>query len=350
MDWHRSMRQTPRFYRVDPVSWRDVEPLDTVSGCKVTRDLESDGRESAQLTFDGMLVGEMWVRCYVDCEQDGTSERVPIGTWLVQSPKRNLGSSVSEVSAVAYSSLHVLREERLPVLWHAAAGSHCVDEARNVCERYGTAPVLASKGNTRLADHYVAPNGKTALDVARVLANAASMDVGVDAMGRVTIHPSPKPESLLPSWTFRDDERSIMEPGVGEELDWYDVPNVCEVVAGNIVGRASNDDPASILSTESRGRRVVMRVENPEELKAGATQELADLIAQRRLQEACATEHTLEVPHGLCPLKLGDGAEVDWRAMGLRMVGQVVRQQVDVTTGVSIVSTIKAKSGRWGVQ
>ena len=350
MDWHRSMKQTPRYYLVNQNSWRDLEPLDTVVGCKTTRDIESELRESAQLTFDGQLVGEFWVRCYLDCEQDGRVERVPIGTWLVQTPTRKMDGRVSEVNAVAYSPLHVLREERVPVLWHAPKGSTCVDMARQVCERFGVAPVIASKANIRLDRHYIAPNESTALDVARTLAAAAGMEVGVDAMGNVTITPYQSPEALLPTWTFRDDEKSIIEPDVDEELDWYQIPNVCEVITGTTIGRAVNDDPSNILSTVSRGRRVVLRIENPDELKSGATQELADRVAAKRRSAACSMERTLNIVHGICPLKLGECAEVDWRAMDLRMLGRVTRQELDMSTGVSIRSTIKTESGRWGVQ
>lgn len=344
------MGQTPRYYLVNQDSWRDAEPLDSVTGCKATRDTSSEARESAQLTFDGPLRGEFWVRCYIDCEQDGGSERVPIGTWLVQTPTRRMDGRVSEVSAVAYSPLHVLREERVPVLWHAPAGGYCADLARQVCEEYGVAPVVASRSAARLAEHYVAPAGATALEVARTLASAAGMDVSVDALGRVTIQPVQEPSALLPSWTFRDDERSIIEPDADEELDWYSIPNVCEVVSGDFIGRAVNDDPSNMLSTQARGRRVVLRVEDPDELKSGANQELADLVAAKRLSEACSLERTVQVSHGLCPLRAGQCAEVDWRAMGLRIVGLVTRQEIDVATGATVRSTIKSESGRWGAK
>lgn len=349
MDWHRSMRQTPRYYRVDPVSWRDVEPLGTVVGCKVTRDVSSDARESAQLTFDGPLAGEMWVRCYVDCEQDGRTERVPIGTWLVQTPSRKLDGKVSEVSAVAYSSLHVLREERVPVLWHAAAGSYCVAAAAQVCEQYGVAPVLKAQGQARLESHYVAPADQSALDVARTLAHAGGDEIAVDAMGRVSFEPMQNPLALLPTWTFRDDGDSIILPDAAEHLDWYSLPNVCEVVEGDIIGRAVNDDPSSQFSTVSRGRRVVLRVIGADEMKGGATQELADVVAAKRLAEACGLERTVEVSHGFCPLRAGGCAALEWRAMGLSITGLVRRQEIDVTTGVTVRSTVVSESERWGV-
>ncbi|MBR1445501.1 MAG: hypothetical protein IJ586_00230 [Alloprevotella sp.] len=345
MDWTRSMRQVPRYFRVNPASWLDAEPLDTVTSCKTTRERDSEVRESASLSFDGMLDEEFWVRCYVDCTQDGTTERVPIGTWLVQTPRRTIGT-VSDVSAVAYSSLHPLRENHLPVLWHAPAGSNCAELARQVCETYGVAPVLASRSNARLAQNFVAGHKQSALEVARALASAADMDVSVDALGRVTISPVQQSFAMLPQWTFRDDGQSILENGAEEEFDWFDVPNVCEVVSGDLVGRAElpSEEP---MSEARRGRRVVLRVENPDELKSGATQELADLVAEMRLREACATERTIRATHGLCPLRAGECAEVDWSAHGLSMRGIVERQEIDVETGMRIASTIKSESGRW---
>lgn len=348
MDWHRSMRQTPRYCEVDPASWRDVRVLDSVVSCKVTRDVDGDTRESAQITFDGPLSGEMWVRCYLDCEQDGKAERVPVGTWLVQTPSRKLDGKVSEVSAVAYSALHPLREEKPPVLWHAAMGSDCALAASQLCEDYGVAPVIRSGSSTRLADHYVAPVGSSALEVARTLAAAAGDEVSVDAMGNVVLEPVTASLAMLPSWTFRDDRESIILPDATEHLDWYSLPNVCEVVEGDIIGRAVNDDPSSMLSTVSRGRRVVLRVEGADELKSGPTQEMADLVASRRLAEACGLERTVEVSHGFCPLRAGECAELDWRAMGLKVTGRVRRQEIDVATGVTVRSTIVSESERWG--
>ena len=41
-DWTSSMQQTFEYYTVDPLSWMDVEKLDNIESCTITRDSDNE--------------------------------------------------------------------------------------------------------------------------------------------------------------------------------------------------------------------------------------------------------------------------------------------------------------------
>lgn len=346
-DWARPMRQEVSFFEVDPRTFRDVRRMDEVLSCTVTRDSGSDTLESAVLSFDRLFLGEMWVRCYLTATQDGASERHPMGTWLVQTPSRTLDGRASEVSAAAYSVLHPLREAMPPVGWSLPVGANCAEHAAACCSN-GPAPVVGSPAAVLLSEPYVAPLDASWLSTASALAAPAGMQVAFDRMGTVHVVPKSPARSLAHVWEFADDGSSVLLPDATESDDWYGTYNVVTVVCGGVVGRAVNDDPASPASTVSRGREVELRVEDPDELKAGCTQEEADMAARLRLQEESAKERTITISHGYCPVSLGDCVRVSYRSLGLEGDAVVTRQVIELAVGVTVETTAVAVRRLWG--
>lgn len=346
IDWTAPMQQVLAYYEVDPVTWRDIRQIDTVVSCTVTRDSSTPTLESARFAIDGEPMGEGWVRCYLDATQDGQEERVPVGTWIVQTPIRKLDGRVEELSAIAYSVLHPLREAMPPVGFSLPTGADCAEQAAS-CLEHGPAPVQGCNGGTKLSEPYVAPISASWLDVACTLAASAGLTVGFDGTGTIHLTPSTPASALLPTWSFRDDESSILLPEASDSDDWYGMPNVCTVVCGHMVGRAVNDDPGSAVSTVSRGREVELRVTDPKELKEGCTQEEVDLAARMRLQEASCMERAVVISHGFCPVGLGNCIDLDYRAMRLAGNAVVTRQVVELSTGVKIDTTAALKQQMW---
>ena len=41
IDWTKSMQQTFEFYKVDPLTWKDLEPLDKIEKQTINRDRDS---------------------------------------------------------------------------------------------------------------------------------------------------------------------------------------------------------------------------------------------------------------------------------------------------------------------
>ena len=42
MDWNASMQQTFEYYKIDPITWRDVELIDDIISCSISRDSNAE--------------------------------------------------------------------------------------------------------------------------------------------------------------------------------------------------------------------------------------------------------------------------------------------------------------------
>lgn len=114
IDWSASMQQTFEFYEVDPVSWRDRKPLNNIKSCTINRDPEAETLGSA--TFDVTeSVGECYVRVYLIATQGDITEKIPLGTYLVQTPTSTFDGRVRNVSMDAYTPLLELKEKYPPI-------------------------------------------------------------------------------------------------------------------------------------------------------------------------------------------------------------------------------------------
>lgn len=349
MDWTGNMALSFEYMLVDPATWMDVGVLDTVSSCHITRDLEMDTLGQATFQIADLDDGERWIRCYMDAEQGRQRERVCLGTFLVQTPRKTSDGMATFMECTAYTPLHVLAEAKPNSGYALRSGADCVGAARSVCEGHGLAPVVAPDGYSAvLDDHYVAPSDASWLDVAKTLLASAGMKMDVDPYGRIVFAPDMPAYAMSPSWTFRDDETSIILPDVSEEMDWYGLPNVCVVsTPSGIVGRAENADPSSRLSTASRGREVTLKVDDPDELRAGCTQAKADAVALRRLRENSVMERTANVSHGYCPVTIGDLVRVEAPSLSLIVDAQVVKQEMELGTAIKVDATLKCREELW---
>ena len=348
MDWTGSYDVSFSYMLVDPLSWADDQEIGAVASCAITRDLDMETLEQATFEIADADDGERWIRCYADVGQDGISERVCLGTFLVQTPRRSDDGKFSKLDCTAYSSLHVLAEAKPNAGYALARGSNCVDAARQICEQHGMAPVVYAESDRVLDDHYVAPSDASWLDIAKTLLAAAGMKVETSPWGEVVFAPDVPGYALSPTWTFRDDETSILLPEVSEERDWYGLPNVCVVTTpSGIVGRAENADPTSRISTAYRGREVTLKIDDPDELRAGCSQEIADAYALRMLREASCIERSATIRHGYCPARAGDVVTVNAPDMSLNMDALVKRQEVELSTAFTVTSTLAVREELW---
>ena len=79
------MSQTFEFYIVDPISWKDTTPLNQIKSCSISRDEETQTLGSATIDTTEVL-DECYVRVYLVVGQNGSTEKVALGTFLVQTP------------------------------------------------------------------------------------------------------------------------------------------------------------------------------------------------------------------------------------------------------------------------
>ena len=273
MNWNEGFSASYTYAIVDPVTWRDIETHDLVSGnvMKTT----SGTMESAdiEITEDP---AEEWVRIYLNATQGYDGAKEALFTGLLQTPTTEWEGTRKTHKANCYSVLKPANDVLLPRGWYAPAGA---SGARLAAELLGigAAPAEYADASPTLASTLIAESKETNLSMARKILDTIGWRIRITGGGVIQILPAASERSAV----LDPDSNDIVEVSVKDSFDWYSCPNVLRVVSGNAMAVARDDDPNSPYSTVARGREI-WREETKNTLSAseGITE-----YAKRRLKE-----------------------------------------------------------------
>lgn len=351
IDWTKSMRQSFEFYIVDPYTWRDVRRIETIKSCTINRDSSNSTLGSATFECDEVL-DECYVRAYLIAIQNGITERVPLGTFLVQTPAAGFDGKVTSTSIDGYTPLIELKGTNPPIGYSLLEGQSIMEIASILCRENMRAPVVSTTSSDKLYKDFVSNLEDTWLTFISDLIANAKFQFGLDELGRVIFEPVQDMRSLQSKMIFTDDNSSILHPDIKDKRDLYGIPNVVEVIystgAGYMFSRIVNDDPNSPTSTVNRGREVVYRDSNPS-FSGVPTQEYIDTYATQLLRSLSCLEHTITYKHGYCPTRLGDCVTLNYKRAGLVNVkAKIVSQSIKCETGCVVEETAVYTTKLWG--
>ena len=349
-DWRASMEQSFEYYIVDPVSWKDKKRLDGVISCQITRDLDADTLGSATIEVDG-VTKEKYIRVYLVVNQNGVRERFPLATFLVQTPSQSFDGKRTSVDLDAYTPLIELKENPTPLGYYVEQDKNVMSEAARITSEHLRAPVVPATSDVTMFRDFVSNSGDTWITFLTDLVANAKFYFDLDEMGRVLFAPTQNTESMQPVWTYNDDNSSILYPDISIERDLYGIPNVIEVVYSdendNYYARVVNDDPNSPISTVTRGREIVQRIENPN-LTGLPTQHMIDEYADQYLREVSTLEYTVSYTHGYCPVRIGDCVRLNYKKAGLNDIkARVISQKIKCEPGCPVSETAVFTTKLW---
>lgn len=341
-DWSASMQQTYEYYRVDPSTWTDVERIENVKKCTITRDGTVETLGSATFSID-KAVGEIYIRTYLSTIQNGVKERFPLGTHLVQTPSSSFNGKITTFDMDAYTPLLELKEKHPPIGYALTKGQKIMDMAYMLTRENARAPVSDVDNNATLSTDFVSTTNDTWLTFISDLMVNANFSYKLDDMGRILFAPNQETAALQPVWTYDDGNSSILCPELDMDHDLYGIPNVVEVVYSTdttyLYAKAVNSDPNSPTSTVSRGREVVYRVTDPEIL-GNPNQTIIQQYANRILREASSVECKVSYTHGYCPVRIGDCVRLNYTRAGLNGVkAKVIKQTIRCESGCQVDET-----------
>ena len=350
MDWNASMQQTFEYYKIDPITWRDVELIDDIISCSISRDLTAESLGSASIDKSTAL-DECYIRVYLVCLQNGIKERIPLGTFLVQTPGTSFDGKSSSISLDAYTPLLELKENPVPLGYYIAKGSNVMEESYKLLRNNARAPVIKTRSDRTLVYDFVANTDDTWLSFINDLVMNDDYILSLDVLGQIMFKPYQSLDTMQPIWRFEDNENSIMYPKISVDRDLYGIPNVVEVICANgdesFYSIARNDNPNSPTSTISRGREITKRVTKPE-ITGTPTQERLDDYAKRLLQELSTLEYSITYTHGYCPVTIGDCVEINYKRAGLEGIkAKVVSQSIACTPGCPVTEKAVFTDSMW---
>ncbi|MCD7764374.1 MAG: hypothetical protein LUI14_14565 [Lachnospiraceae bacterium] len=350
IDWTASMQQTFEFYTVDPNTWKDVDAVTNISSCTVDRDSSQETRGSATIDAEESM-DECYLRVYLIAIQNDYTYRVPLGTYLIQTPGISFDGKSQTVSIDAYTPLMELKENLPPIGYTIFKGEAIMSLAVSLTREHLRAPVVPATDTEVLSDDFVANTSDTWLSFLSDLIENADYSYDLDELGRILFAPDQDIASMQPVWTYTDDNSSILYPDVEDERDLYGIPNVVEVVystdTGYLYSKIVNDDPSSPISTVTRGREIVYRDSNPS-ISGEPTQGVLDDYATNLLKELSCLEHTLTYKHGYCGVRVGDCVELNYERAGLSHVkAKVTAQSISCETGCPVEETAVYTTKLW---
>jgi hypothetical protein len=244
----------------------------------------------------------------------------PLGIFLLSSPTRKDERNSIYRDVEAYDGLLILRDDKFDLRYTVPAGTNY---------RQAVIDILASAGitkhNIEQTDKVLPVDmefdpGTEKLEAINALLQAINYTpIHVDVYGYFTsmIYRSPSIRSA--EYTYKDDELSIIYPGMEEELDLFNVPNKWVVVCSNaeqsLMSSYTNSNPNSPTSTVNRGRTIV----DYREVTDIADQQSLDAYVQRIAFEASQVYGKLTFETALNPLHdYMDVLQLEYSPLGIK--------------------------------
>ena len=337
--WNESMKQTFEYYEVDPYTWKDKRPITSITQSNIDVDLESETLGSASFTTTEYM-GECYIRVYLITIQNGIREKFPIGTYMVQTPSQSFDGRVKSIRMDAYSPLIELKEKVPPLGFFIPKDTNILEHTIALIRDKIRAPIVKTSNVEKIPYEFVSDPSDTWLSFINDFISSSKHNIRLDELGRVLFEPTIKLDAMAPSWTYTDDNSSILYPAISIDNDLYGIPNVVEVIFSNdeyfLYSKVVNDDEDSPISTINRGREIVHRVTNPE-ISGTITQQKIDKYAEDLLKEKSSMVYTITYTHGYCPVKVGDCVLLNYKAAGLNNVkAKVISQSISCVPGTPV--------------
>ncbi len=218
---------------------------------------------------------------------DGKWIEWPLGIFLMSSPIRQEDSKIMR-SVDAYDLSLILLEDKFISRYRIAAGTKYIDAIHTILNSAGIWRINITGFNSALNIDKEFEIGVSKLEAVNTLLKEINYtSLWVDENGYFTARPYVLPKKREAEYSYKNNEISVIEPGVSEELDIFNIPNVWVVAVSNperpaLVSTYINDLSTSKTSTINRDRNIV----DFREIDDIANQETLDNYVKRIANEA----------------------------------------------------------------
>ena len=242
-----------RVFRVNTDTWADGPLLTRVNSASVTRDVSDTPTtiERGEMTVDMDVADDLdegYYRIVMTAQQGGSAERIDVATLLFTATSSTVDKGVSESRATGRSVLYPASVTKLSVGSYAPKGVDGAAFCKELLDSCINAPVV-NEGSFTLDDHVVFDIGAPVLDCVWMVLEAGNHVLQISGDG--VVHIIPKPTN--PSLVLDVAHARLLQPGIGRDLDYSEVPNRYIAVSGTASAMAVNNNVDSITSTVARG-------------------------------------------------------------------------------------------------
>jgi len=333
-DWQRGYTAGWEVYEVNRDTWADGDRIDGILSVDVNKSCTDTSPKLEEGSMDVMAdsFGARWCRIYMTAEQAGI-ERHPIATLLFESASSRFDHQARTIKAEGRSVLQPAADVKMTRGSFAAKGTDGAAFAGRLIASCTPAPVTV-EGSFMLGDDVVFDIGSTNLDAAWMLLDAGGWCMQID--GRGEIHIRKKPDQ--PALELSGANVGLLIPGVDDEFDISEVPNRYIAIDDDNVEIATNEDPESATSYQSRGRWVDELDESPVLIDG----EALAVYAQRKLSEKSTVTRTYRYQREYLPdLNLYDLVRATVPENGIEGVLRVRSQDLQCEHGVVVTEAVE---------
>lgn len=357
-DWTQPFAAAYRFVRVSRATGYELGQIDAIRGGTLTVNQDTATFESAQVETAQLLdIGADLVRCYLDATfEDGTTESVCLGTWLLSIPERDVSGAVESCTAYLDGRLSELQDDAFDSIVTIAAGTNVVSAAQGIAEGAGltvrataSAKTLGAAWRFGMEDDGEQDGGSKLDAINALMRIVGYSSARTDAYGVVVLAPASSASTDAPVWTFAEGENATFLAEATDERDSRDVHNVVHAIfetdEATTIGEAIDDDPNSPYSTVTLGRRKVVN----SSYRDTATQAQANAKAAELLATDQSVVHRVTLQHVWCGARVGDVVAVEWPTAGITGRYVIRTQSVSIgSAGCMTKSELRAFERRGG--
>ena len=329
MDEYLGNRHGERFiYR--RVSWPDLREMGdygTITSGSVEFSALSTVKATCSFTFEGEVPDTVdAVRIIYRFTDDGGSEHETVlGTFLCQYAHTTYTSTdkglIATGTAEGSSVLSVPANRVIGYPLTVPAGTNATAKARNMLalgddrDGLGLSVIRDETETYKLSASHTFDPDDTYLSAVNWLLRAAGYgSADVNPRGDIVFRKYVEPSSKLPSFSFANDERSIMQRGVAEASDYMTAPNVVRMCYEDdevCIKATAKALSGSRSSLQARGGREITLYEEPDELSGDKLEALKEQALKRLLDNGSDIIH-LKWSHAFVPISCGDSVEVSY--------------------------------------
>lgn len=321
--------------------------LSTVMSARVENNALADIKRTARFKIveDGSIdfLNDR-IKPYIRFWIEGRWVEWPQGVFLLSTPPRVANAAGSVIRDVqAYDQLVVLIDDKIQDRYTIPTGTNYIGAVRALLNSATIRKQNLTPTTKTLPTDREWPPGTKKLTIINDLLGAVNYrSLFFDENGVALATPYVSPVDRPSEYLYKDDGKSVILPGVSENLDLFGVANkfvlaVSETDRPPLVATYTNDNPDSPTSTVSRGRTIV----DFREVEA-ADQETMDAMVQRVAFEASQVYEEVEFPTGLMPHHGDlDVYTLEYSKLGLSAKYTEMSWGMDLKVGGSMIHRVR---------
>ena len=203
------------------------------------------------------------IKPYMRLKLGNSFAEFPLGVFLMSSPQRQEdGVSISK-NVECYDKTQILSDDKFDTRYLVRAGENYINAVATIIASAGINNYRLDACSLTLRTDIEFSVGTSKLDAINQLLKAINYnELYADSYGTIRAAKYEQPEGRKINLYYTTDKDSIVLPGAEELLDTFQAPNKIIRYLENaesecLIASVVNSDPASKLSTVSRGRTIV---------------------------------------------------------------------------------------------